>query len=254
MRYKLVSLLALACVCPAQNPFAQDAQSAEKGRVVFRIYCAPCHGIQAKGGRGPDLTRGVFSSGETDDDLYKTIRKGVPGTEMPDFSEINEDVTWHLVSYIRSTAVRRAPEVSGNAHKGEELFWSKAGCGGCHRVGRRGGTLGPDLSRAGRQRSHEYLRESIVKPDAEITGGYERIEVVTQDGKHIVGVNRGYDNFSARLIDMSGKFHSFDRSEVKSITREYRSVMPDYSKQFSDAQIDDLLAYLLTLKGSEANQ
>lgn len=254
MRYKLVSLFALVFVCRAQNPFAQDAQSPEKGRVVFRIYCAPCHGIKAQGGRGPDLTRGTYAAGERDEDLYRTIRNGVPGTEMPDFSEINEDVTWHLVSYIRSASARVHPAVSGDAQNGERLFWSKGGCGNCHRVGNKGGTLGPVLSRAGRQRSYDYLRESILKPDADISPGYETIEVVTNDGKQITGVQRGYDNFSAQLIDPAGKFYSFDRDQVKSMRRELRSLMPDYSKKLTGPEIDDLLAYLMTLTQTGAKQ
>jgi len=251
---KLFPLIALAPLCLAQNPYAGDPHAAEDGRVVFRIYCAPCHGIQAKGGRGPDLTRGTYAAGDRDEDLYQTIRRGVPGTEMPDFSEINEEVTWHLVAYIRSAARHEAPPKTGDASHGEKLFWSK-GCGGCHRVGSKGGTLGPDLTRSGRQRSYAYLKESIVQPDADISPGYETIEVVTRDGKRLTGVQRGYDNFSAQFTDMSGKFYSLDRSDVSSMKREFRSVMPgDYGKRFSGTEIDDLLAFLMTLKGTGVTQ
>ncbi len=252
MLTKLVPLFALALACRAQNPFAQDPQAAENGRVVFRIYCAPCHGIKAQGGRGPDLTRGVYSAGESDKDLFRTIRSGVPGTEMPDFADINDDVTWHLVSYIRSAAQRDPAPVKGDATHGESLFWTKGGCGACHKVGPKGGALGPDLSRAGRQRSYAYLRESVVKPDADITPGYETIDVTTRDGRRITGVQRGFDNFTAQLVDMSGRFYSFDKSEVNSLKREYRSVMPgNYGQRFSAAEMDDLLAYLMTLKGGQ---
>jgi hypothetical protein len=68
-------------------------------------------------------------------------------------------------------------------------------------------------------------------------------------------VQRGYDNFSAQLMDMSEKFHSFQRSDVRSVKREYRSLMPDgYGRTFSEAEMDDLLAYLVSLRGLEVAQ
>lgn len=255
MLLRLASLFALAALSPAQdlqNPLAHDSQAAENGRVVFRIYCAPCHGIHAAGGRGPDLTRGIYAAGENDADLFRTIRHGVAGTEMPAFGDFSEDVTWRLVSYIRSAAKRDVAAVTGNAAAGEKLFWTKGGCGACHRISTKGGVLGPDLTRAGRQRSLAYLRDSVIHPDAEITPGYETITVVTRDGKKLTGVQRGYDNFSAQLLDLSGKFYSFDRSEVTSIQREFKSIMPgNYEKRFTQPEIDDLLAYLTSLKGMQ---
>ena len=234
---------------PAVNPHANDPQAAESGRVAFRIYCAPCHGIRAKGGRGPDLTRGTYSSGERDSDLFQTIRNGVPGTEMP-ASSFSDDIIWRVVAYIRSSTQRDQAVPTGNAASGETLFWGKGGCGACHKVGAKGGTMGPDLNRAGRQRSYAYLRESISSPDADITPGFATITVVTRAGQKITGVQRGFDNFSAQFVDMSGKFYSFDKSEVASIQREFRSLMPgNYGRTLTPAEMNDLLAYLSERKG-----
>ena len=218
---------------------------------MFRIYCAPCHGIQARGGRGPDLTRGVYFAGESDSDLYRIIANGVPGTEMPSFSDdLGEDAIWRLVSYIRSTTRHEAAVVPGNATAGEKLFWGKGGCGQCHRVGTKGGRLGPDLTREGRQRTLAYLRESVVSPNEDLTPGYATIKVVTGDGKTITGVEKGFDNFSAQLMDASEKYYSFEKSHVTSIEREFRSLMPDsYGKLFTPSELDDLLAYLTSLRG-----
>lgn len=38
-----------------------DTSSVALGRSLFRIACATCHGIDARGGRGPDLTLGEFA-------------------------------------------------------------------------------------------------------------------------------------------------------------------------------------------------
>ena len=135
--------------------------------------------MHAKGGRsGPDLTRGAYAAGESDADLFRVISSGVPGSEMPAFrDEFNEEEIRRLVSYVRSLAPANAPAVQGDRAAGEKLYWGKGACGQCHRVGLRGAAIGPDLTRAGRQRSLAYLRESIVTPDADITPGFATISV-----------------------------------------------------------------------------
>ena len=245
----VILFMSLALAQPPQNPFKNDAQAVEAGRGAFRIYCSPCHGIRAEGGRGPDLTRGVYSAGETDADLYNVIMNGVPGTEMPSFSVgLGDENAWRVVSYVRSTARRDVEKVPGDAAAGEKLFWGKGGCGGCHRVGNRGGRMGPDLTRIGRTRSLKYLRDSVISPNDDLTPGFNTITVVTKAGKKIVGVQRGFDNFSAQLMDAQENYYSFLKSEVSSVKREFRSIMPDgYSKMFTKAELDDLVAYLTSL-------
>ncbi|HEV2690897.1 MAG TPA: c-type cytochrome, partial [Bryobacteraceae bacterium] len=174
-------------------------------------------------------------------------------TEMPSFRDnMDNDMLWRLVSYVRSLPPSASAPVSGDRAAGEKLFWGKGSCGQCHRVGTRGSAIGPDLSRSGRQRSVAYLRESVVTPDADVTGGYETIVVVTRDGKKIEGVSKGLDNFSARLLDLSGNFHSFMKDQVASVKREDRSLMPsNYGRLFTARELDDLVAYLASLGGEK---
>jgi putative heme-binding domain-containing protein len=237
-----------------KNPLAGDAKAVESGRLQFRMACAGCHGLRATGGRsGPDLTRGTFAAGNTEADLYRVISDGVPGTEMPAFTgRLQDDERWRLVSYLHSLAPHDTALIPGDSAAGEKLFWEKGGCGQCHRIGTRGSGLGPNLSRIGRQRSLDYLRESIVSSDAEVTAGYATVTVVTRDGKKIVGVERGFDNFSAQLMDLSNRYYSFQKDNVASIQREYRSLMPsNYGRLFSGRELDDLLAFLAGLGGAE---
>lgn len=257
MKRILVIWLVGAVVCAAQgekkNPFANDAQAAKDGRHTFRMHCSFCHGIQAEGGRGPDLTLGTYAVGDTDAALFNAIGNGVPGTEMPDFGErLGEEDVWRLVSFIRSVARRDTTGVTGNPETGKALFWGKGQCGQCHLVDGKGGRMGPDLTRVGRRRSLAYLRESVVNPNADLTPGYPTISVVTRNGKQIVGVQRGFDNFSVQLMDVGEKFHSFSRSEVRSVKREFKSLMPDnYRRLFTEAELNDLLAYMVSLRGKE---
>ncbi|MDX2178297.1 MAG: c-type cytochrome [Bryobacteraceae bacterium] len=214
----------------------------EAGKATFRIYCSPCHGRNAEGGpRGPDLTL----RGERDP--AQVIADGVPGSEMRAYrSTFSTDNVERLVAYIRSR--ERAPEaVAGNAAAGERIFWGKGGCGACHLVGERGKHFGPDLTRIGRARGLANLRESTVNPDADLVGGYRGVSVTTRDGKTIRGRELGYDAFSVRLADSNGAYHSFLRDEVASVAIEKRSLMPAF--RGSPSELNDLLAYLSSLKG-----
>ena len=247
---RLTIVFLLAAACHAQNPRSDDPQAAETGRWTFRIFCAPCHGIHAEGGRGPDLTRGTYSVGEQDKDLYSVIARGIPGTEMPPYGDrMDADGIWRLVTYIRSVARKDSETIQGDASAGARLFWNKGACGQCHRVGSRGSGIGPDLTRVGRQRSVKYLRTSLIAPDADITPGFGTIKVVLPNGKTISGVERGIDNFSAQFIDLGGKYYSFVREDMASFAREPRSMMPSYATAFTPSEINDLLVYLISLRG-----
>jgi putative heme-binding domain-containing protein len=258
---KLLIALALAAAFLVQeerparrNPLAGDARAIESGRIMFRIHCAECHGLKATGGRsGPDLTRGTFAAGDTDADLYDVLVKGVAGTEMPAFSDrFEDDERWRLVSYIRSLNPSTKGPIPGDARAGEDVFWGKGNCGQCHRVGARGSSIGPNLTRSGRQRSVAYLRESVVAPEADITPNYATITVVTREGRKIVGVEKGFDNFWAALMDTSGRYYSFQREEVASITRDYRTLMPsNYGRLFNDRELENLVAFLASLDGGK---
>src|SRR5258706_8399677 len=188
VRLTLVLFIATLCCAQGTNPLAGDPQAAETGRWTFRVLCAPCHGIHADGGRGPDLTRGVYLVGEQDKDLYNAIARGVPGSELPAYGDrLDADAVWRLVSYVRSAARHDAETVHGDAAAGEKSFWGKGGGGQGHRVGSKGSGIGPDLTQAGRQSSIQYLRSSVLTPDADITPGYGTIKVVLKDGKAISG-------------------------------------------------------------------
>jgi len=254
-------LAAATSICRAQvgqNPFANSPDAVEDGRKLFAVSCATCHGrngeggqSQAEGVRPPDLARGVFKAGTQDEDLFRVISDGVPGSVMSSYRSLGPDQIWRLVTFIRSLH-RVVPVTSGNPVVGEALFWNKGDCGRCHELGGKGNKFGPDLSRGGRRSNAASLKKAIVNPDEDITQGFAVITVVTRDNKKISGIQRWIDNFSARLLDDSGNERTFMRDEVLSVQREFRSLMPaNYSKIFTDVELDDVVAYILKTR-SEA--
>src|SRR5262245_63750660 len=141
---------------PAKNPLEGNTDAIRGGMGLFRGRCADCHGMDAKGVRAPDITQ-VWASGRTDAGLFKTIRDGVPGTEMPANPRVSDYEGWQILAYLRTLAAPAPTDPPrGDAMNGEKIF--RANCAGCHRVKGVGGRLGPDLSRIG-VRSEEHTSE-----------------------------------------------------------------------------------------------
>jgi cytochrome c oxidase cbb3-type subunit 3 len=232
--------------------FAQSDAGISQGRALFRSNCAFCHGLTAEGGRGPNLVSVPLHHGEADSDLKGVIRNGVPGTTMPAFSEMGDEEIGNLVVYLRSLAkatVKRKP-VPGDPTLGRAVY-SKQGCPACHRIGDSGSVYGPDLSRIGASRPVEYLRDSIVHPSADIQPDYEGITVVAKDGKRLTGVRINEDTFSVQLRTMVQKFVGFSKADLREVIYEKNSLMPVYDR-LPAKDLENLLAYLATLKGSAA--
>lgn len=242
----LVSLAAaLAC---AQHPAVGNPNA--EGESLYRSNCAFCHGVTGKGGRGPDLT-GRRSHGDTVADVKRVIQQGIPGTTMPAFGNFLDDELDRLAEYTHAFAHAgaAAAKLPGDAEAGRAVY-AKSGCKACHAIDGEGSIFGPDLSRIGAARSTDYIRDSIVKPSADIPQEWEGVIVSTKDGKRIQGVKVNEDTFTIQLRDPTGKFRMFDKTkDLKSVEAMKHSIMPSYAK-LPQKDLDDLLAYLDTLRAA----
>ena len=99
-----------------KNPVAAAAESVAAGKQVYQRYCASCHGTNAEGGSGsdisppaPDLTDSEWKHGSTDGEIFDVIKNGVP----PDLSmepwgdRIKDADIWNVVNYVRSLAKKK---------------------------------------------------------------------------------------------------------------------------------------------------
>jgi putative heme-binding domain-containing protein len=138
---------------------------------------------------------------------------------------------------------------ASNAAAGKVTFDGKGGCGACHSIGDRGASLGPDLGDVGIRRSAKSLRLSLTDPDAEIYTEYYTVVVVTKRGETVRGLALNEDDLSIQIRDINGNPRSFLKDDLKTTWREQRSLMPSYVSRLSGMEIDDVVAYLRTLKG-----
>jgi putative heme-binding domain-containing protein len=229
------------------NPFAS---AVEEGRALFQMHCSYCHGASGEGGRGADLTTGVYRQGSTDPILFMTVRNGIPGTEMPAVRASDEEV-WKMVAFVKrigNTSVRE--KASGDPAAGEAVYQGK-GCATCHAIGQEGGSLGPELSDVGRRRSLKYLEESIVSPDADVPIRYRTLELVTRAGQSVTGIRLNEDDLSIQMRDQKDDLRSFLKDDLREIRRNRPSLMPGYGTVLSRKELDDVVAYLNSLRGEQ---
>lgn len=99
-------------------------------------------------------------------------------------------------------------------------------------------------------RSPEALRAALLDPDADIEAEYLTISLVTKRGERIQGLRLNEDDFSIQLRDTNGNPRSFQKEDLETLGRELRSLMPSYAATLSTREIDDLVAYLRSLKGT----
>jgi mono/diheme cytochrome c family protein len=100
---------------PESRPSAPSEESAAAGKAVYQSKaCADCHGETGEGNadekdkwgfpvRLVSFRTGMFKSGPSDLDLFRSITTGMRGTTMDPYGgTVSEEETWQLVDYVRS--------------------------------------------------------------------------------------------------------------------------------------------------------
>ena len=236
---------------PTKNPVEGNPQAISNGGAMFRTRCAGCHGPDARGYLGPDLT-GVWSRGSTDERIFDIVRHGVPGTEMTpaDPLRVADRDIWQVLAYLRTMSAVPGPPPGGDAASGERLF--RVNCSSCHAVNGRGGQLGPDLSRIGSARPRVGLLSKLRGASDVIRAGYEPVTLVTREGERIRGVKKNEDEFSIQIMDTRERLQGFLKANLTELTLEKKSLMPVYGpERLNDRDLDDLLRFLSGLRGAE---
>jgi putative heme-binding domain-containing protein len=230
------------------NPYEADPVAIRAGGALFANRCADCHGADAKGSRGPDLTL-LWANGANDARVFDSVRNGVEGSIMPPSLATDVEI-WATVAYLRSISTVPPFENNGGdiAH-GRRLFADN--CARCHRAAGSGGTLGPDLSRIALIRSREALLRAIREPSASVASGYRAVTLTTKSGRTIQGVAKSEDAFSVQIIDTDERMQGYLKADFDQLVREQESLMPQlWPAKIDDRGLDDLLAYLGTLRST----
>jgi cytochrome c oxidase cbb3-type subunit 3 len=231
------------------NPYT-GREHERAGAALFRSQCAGCHGLEGGGtGAGPNLASGAFSHGSSDEALFRTISKGIAGTSMPGFSFSGLQI-WQLVTHLRALAIAHGvAHTTGDPRSGAAAF--RANCSRCHFAGGEGGLTGPELTDIANRKSHRELRDSILNPDAAVASTYWTVAAVTSDGKTVRGTRLNEDTFSLQLRDADGRLVSVAKHGLKNFDLIRRSPMPSFKGSLSDAQVEDIIAWLVSLRNRQ---
>lgn len=221
----------------------------ENGSRLYRANCFACHGPEGASIPGVDFRKGQFKRAVTDDDLFRVITSGVPGTAMPP-TPMNDGARLAIVAYLRSMhSAATSAAGSGDAARGRALFEGKGGCQACHRVLGKGARTAPDLSEAGAIRTAAYLERSILAPAESILPEHWMMRVVNKQGAATTGRRLNEDTHTIQMIDLDERLRSYNKADLREFTLVKTTNMPSYQGKFTAAELADLVTYLLSLKG-----
>ncbi len=244
------------------NPAIGNQQAIQQGEALYSQTCTACHG---KDGAAGEMAPAVAAPSRrynrvNDAQVFDAIKNGIPLTQMPPFSrQFSDDQIWQIVAYVhglRGTAID-AP-AQGNVANGEQIFLGKGQCGTCHMIKGKGGLMGPELTNIAGMRKISSIVDALTKPTHRIPGDggthdsvllplstYQPVRVTLADGKIVTGVLRNEDSFSLQLFGTDNQLHLLDRTKLKEVYYEPKSVMPtDYDKRLTPTEFQDLMAFL----------
>ena len=251
---RVIPLIVLAAAIAGAQEHSYTPADIENGARLYQSSCAGCHGPNGDMVPGIDLQRGQFRRATTDVEVIRIIQSGIPGTTMPP-SSFTETQAGTIVAFLRSatTAGRGgrggAAVPTGNAASGKTLFEGKGACAACHRVGAVGPRVAPDLTDIGLIRGPGELHQKLTDPNALVRPGNRFVEATTRQGAKIAGRLLNQDTFTIQLLDSNERLVSLARSDVRDFTFAKLSPMPSYRDKLSAAELDDVVAYLVSLKG-----
>ena len=185
----------------------------ELGEAAYARKCVACHGEQGRGdGEAAYLLYpkprdfvaaryrlvSTWDRIPTDDDLFETIARGMPGSAMPSWRHLPEETRWGLVHYIKSlaenplvvnppseptedggigsgiVAVPAAPTYDNAARKRAALLFQE-GCAGCHGSTGRGDGTTVQIDAEGFATRPRDLTLGVFKGNPDPAAVYRRI-------------------------------------------------------------------------------
>jgi mono/diheme cytochrome c family protein len=238
-----------------------DPALIDQGKKTFSQNCAFCHGTNAKGGEsGPDLLRSItVLHDENGESIGQMILNGRPDKGMPKFAFSSDQIAAiaaFLHDGVRAAAQRGTYKILdilvGNAKAGEAYFNSTGKCSTCHSVS-------GDLAHIGSKYDPVNLQQKFVMPREGRSFGRPTelnkataitATVALPSGETVNGRVERIDDFSITLIDSTGDYRSFTRDGDTPKVELHDPVAPHIAllRQYTDADIHNLTAYLVTVK------
>ena len=236
-----------------------DTAAVERGKAVYGLNCAFCHGDDARGGEegGPNLIRSDVLLRDQNGEVLAPVLQNGRGA-MPKFS-LTAAQTADIAAFIKSFGInsrdpgrRRPPTiVVGDAKAGAAYFSSK--CASCH-------SASGDLAGIGSRISDpRTLQQTWLMP--RLPGGRGgqpaqtttkvppvTVTVTSKSGSKVEGSLIRIDDFLVTLTDSSGAVRTFRLSDVQAEVHDPLKPHRDLLPVYTDKDIHNVTAYLVTLQ------
>jgi cytochrome c oxidase cbb3-type subunit III len=236
-----------------------DPAAVERGKKSFVATCGFCHGSNANGGEGgPDLIRSPLAlNDEGGDKIGPVIVHGRPEKGMPAFP-MTDDQVKDIAAFLRSrqqAAIDRSSYViqnivTGDAKRGEAYFNGVGRCNECH-------SATGDLAGIAKKYDPVALQGRFLYPQTRTFPGQRAapskhpalVTVTVDSGQKVSGILEAIDDFNVSLREASGEYRSFSRTpDMKVEIRDPLAAHEQLLSKYTDADMHDILAYLVTLK------
>jgi cytochrome c oxidase cbb3-type subunit III len=250
---------------PTQSPASQrppqtvrsqtySIEEIEAGELRFSSQCGFCHGRDAAGGEtGPDLTRSkLVAVDNRGDKIGPLVRTGRPDQGMPAFSLSGADLD-AIVAFIHDQktkaealgggrrSVDAADLATGDAAAGRRYFNGVGGCSACH-------SATGDLSGIASRYEGLALLQRMLNPGGGPAPARPKVTLSVPSGHTIVAPLASEDEFTIVVLDPSGARHSYEKSSVQFKIENAMSAHFDQLAKYTDDDMHNVYAYLLTLK------
>ncbi len=138
----------------------------------------------------------------------------------------------------------------GDAEKGRNIFLNSAAvyCQRCHKLDGQGGEVGPAINGVAKDKTREYLLESIVLPSKEIAKGYESVILVLLDGRTISGVLRSKDAKGYTVVTPENKVIVVPKDDIDTEKPDKSAMPEDLTKKMTKRELRDLVEFLSSMK------
>jgi cytochrome c oxidase cbb3-type subunit III len=234
-----------------------DPARIERGKNIYQSNCSFCHGANAKGGEsGPNLVRSLVVLNDANGEkIGEVVHNGRVEKGMPKFPFNNEqilDIATFLHNQVKAASLRGNYQVlnivTGDPKKGEAYFNGAGKCSSCH------STTG-DLAHIGSKYEALEVQQHIVMPRERRGKSMSpavrvKATVALPSGESVTGFVDHIDDFTVAIIDQNGDYRSFSRDgDVPKVTlTDPMKGHTELLKTYTDADIHNLTAYLVTLK------
>jgi len=162
-----------------------------------------------------------------------------PPAQLPQLEQSSNWSINTLTEYFLSSDGRKGSSEAG------KVAYEKAKCADCHRYGTEGQSIGPDLTTVASRFTRKEVLESILFPSHIISDQYRSQQVLTTDGKVVVGLVTKNSAGEVVVKDSQLQEHTIAEENIESMEVSKISMMPTgLIDTLSAAEIRDLMTYL----------